>query len=188
MILDILKTFLVISHKNEVRRSSRCLNSLILKHDNFFFSLKEPIDLPDVLDSFQHTEPSRNKLLEVVFEAAQELSENPVSMSSATSFPSSLSSFSQSQFLSFTLSLSPLSEDIHILCTHAPTHNSPLKITSHDLLVLVLILKMAGENRRESISYIDEQDITFPHVLSTRRHESRPGGETEGKGCLFKIV
>lgn len=38
---------------------------------------QEPIDLPDVLDSFQHTEPSRNKLLEVVFEAAQELSENP---------------------------------------------------------------------------------------------------------------
>ncbi|XP_037776302.1 uncharacterized protein LOC119573243 isoform X2 [Penaeus monodon] len=38
---------------------------------------QEPIDLPDVLDSFQHTEPSRNRLLEVVFGAAQELSTGP---------------------------------------------------------------------------------------------------------------
>ncbi|XP_047473451.1 uncharacterized protein LOC125028139 isoform X2 [Penaeus chinensis] len=38
---------------------------------------QEPIDLPDVLDSLQHTEPSRNRLLEVVFEAAQELSKDP---------------------------------------------------------------------------------------------------------------
>ncbi|XP_063585481.1 uncharacterized protein LOC134762928 [Penaeus indicus] len=38
---------------------------------------QEPIDLPDVLDSLQHTEPSRNRLLEVVFEAAQELSTDP---------------------------------------------------------------------------------------------------------------
>lgn len=55
--------------------------SLILDVMNFFFflSLKEPIDLPDVLDSFQHTEPSRNRLLEVVFGAAQELSTGPVS-------------------------------------------------------------------------------------------------------------
>ncbi|ROT63303.1 putative carbonic anhydrase-like [Penaeus vannamei] len=49
---------------------------------------QEPIDLPDVLDSFQHTEPSRNKLLEVVFEAAQELSENPnLEKDTGTIFP-----------------------------------------------------------------------------------------------------
>ncbi|XP_042861113.1 uncharacterized protein LOC122246546 [Penaeus japonicus] len=38
---------------------------------------QEPIDLPDVLDSYQHTEPSKNSLLEVILEAALEVSEDP---------------------------------------------------------------------------------------------------------------
>lgn len=92
----------------------------------FFLSLKEPIDLPDVLDSFQHTEPSRNKLLEVVFEAAQELSENPVSMSSATSFPSSLSLLFLSLSFCLSLFLHRLSLKILIYFAHTLLRTTPL--------------------------------------------------------------